>query len=68
MQKCLRKVIIRTMYGRHKQDDPGEARKEMVRKDLQGRDIRDPGVLKVMGELAREEFVPGKYRSQAYSD
>ncbi|MHC4636914.1 MAG: protein-L-isoaspartate(D-aspartate) O-methyltransferase [Planctomycetota bacterium] len=46
----------------------GDLRKEMVRNDLRGRDIREPGVLKVMGELAREEFVPGNYRSQAYAD
>ena len=40
----------------------------MVRRDLMERDITDPEVLAVMGEIRREEFVLEKYRSQAYAD
>jgi len=40
----------------------------MVKNDLQGRDITDPDVLRVMAEIPREKFVPEAYRSQAYSD
>ena len=40
----------------------------MVRGDLMGRDITNPDVLKAMGEIRREEFVPETYQSQAYAD
>jgi protein-L-isoaspartate(D-aspartate) O-methyltransferase len=40
----------------------------MLKWDLTGRGITDPGVLKVMMEIRREEFVPGAYQSQAYAD
>ncbi len=40
----------------------------MLRWDLKGRDITDPDVLRVMGEVRREEFVPEAYQSQAYAD
>jgi protein-L-isoaspartate(D-aspartate) O-methyltransferase len=45
-----------------------EARRRMVKNDLQGRDITDPDVLRVMAEIPRELFVPEAYRTQAYSD
>jgi len=41
---------------------------QMVRGDLMGRDITNPDVLKAMGEIRREEFVPETYQSQAYAD
>jgi len=44
------------------------ARERMLERDLRGRGISDPAVLKVMGELAREQFVLKGYRSQAYAD
>jgi protein-L-isoaspartate(D-aspartate) O-methyltransferase len=40
----------------------------MVSNDLQGRDITDPDVLRVMSEIQRERFVPEAYQSQAYAD
>jgi len=40
----------------------------MLRRDLKGRDIRDPRVLAVMTKVPREEFVPESHRDQAYSD
>jgi protein-L-isoaspartate(D-aspartate) O-methyltransferase len=49
-------------------DTFARARQQMVKLDLQGRDITDPDVLRVMAEIPREEFVPLSYRSQAYSD
>ncbi len=45
-----------------------DARRQMVEYDLKGRGISDAGVLKAMGELRREEFVPEQYRSQSYAD
>ncbi|MHC4115661.1 MAG: protein-L-isoaspartate O-methyltransferase family protein, partial [Planctomycetota bacterium] len=45
-----------------------KARKRMVDNDLKGRGITDSGVLEVMGEFGREEFVPEAYKSQAYAD
>jgi protein-L-isoaspartate(D-aspartate) O-methyltransferase len=44
------------------------ARREMVAKQLWDRDITDPRVLRVMGEVARERFVPAELRKQAYED
>ncbi|HLB75112.1 MAG TPA: protein-L-isoaspartate(D-aspartate) O-methyltransferase [Sedimentisphaerales bacterium] len=44
------------------------ARRQMLERHLKGRDITDPRVLKVMGEVPREEFVSRSYLSQAYSD
>jgi protein-L-isoaspartate(D-aspartate) O-methyltransferase len=43
-------------------------RKKMVEKDLKGRDITDPKVLKVMGTVKREYFVPKSRRKEAYAD
>ena len=50
------------------QENFEQIRKQMVKLDLQGRDISDPDVLKVMAEIPREEFVPNQYRFEAYSD
>ena len=44
------------------------ARRQMLDYDLIGRGITDAEVLRVMGEIHREEFVPQAYRSQAYAD
>ena len=43
-------------------------RATMVHDHLMGRDITDCGVLEVMSEIRREEFMPEKYSSQAYAD
>ncbi len=40
----------------------------MVETQLTRRDIRDPGVLRAMGEVPREEFVPPGRRGSAYED
>lgn len=44
------------------------ARKRMLAYDLMGRDITDPSVLRVMGEIQRQDFVPAAYQAQAYED
>ena len=56
------------MHSRETEDKFARVRGQMVVCDLKGRDITDPGVLRVMGEIRREEFVPQTYRSQAYAD
>ncbi|MCJ7693386.1 MAG: protein-L-isoaspartate(D-aspartate) O-methyltransferase [Sedimentisphaerales bacterium] len=56
------------MYNGKKDDRLTIERRRMVRCDLKGRDITDPGVLKVMGEIRREDFMLGSYRSKAYVD
>lgn len=43
-------------------------RANMVRDHLVGRDITDPAVLDVIGQVPRELFVPEKYEGEAYSD
>jgi protein-L-isoaspartate(D-aspartate) O-methyltransferase len=50
------------------QDKFALARRQMVLRDLKGRGILDDAVLRVMGKIRREEFVPEKYQDQAYSD
>lgn len=48
--------------------DPASRRAEMVRRHLAGRDITDPDVLRAMGTVPRERFVPASERSHAYAD
>ena len=43
-------------------------REQMVKRQLQARDIDDPRVLKVMGDVPRHRFVPASQISQAYDD
>jgi protein-L-isoaspartate(D-aspartate) O-methyltransferase len=40
----------------------------MVERQLRRRDISDERVLRAMGEVPREAFVPDRYRSRAYAD
>jgi len=44
------------------------ARENMVRTQLVPRGIRDPGVLRVMGEVPRERFIPPMMKPHAYED
>ncbi len=48
--------------------DFSKLRRQMISSQLQERDIVDPRVLKVMGEVPREEFVSREYQDQAYED
>jgi protein-L-isoaspartate(D-aspartate) O-methyltransferase len=43
-------------------------RRTMVERQLRGRGIRDARVLRAMGEIPREEFVPPDLRVMAYGD
>ena len=45
-----------------------DERREMVGRQLRRRGIRDEGVLRAMGEIPREDFVPLEYRVLAYKD
>jgi len=56
------------MHSKTNAERLARAREQMVRYDLKDRDITDPDVLRVLGQIQREEFVPQAYRSQAYSD
>ena len=56
------------MHSREKKDRFAGVRERMLKWDLAGRDITDPAVLKVMGQVRREEFVPQAYQWQAYAD
>lgn len=44
------------------------AREQMVERQLRGRDIRDPAVLRAMASVPRHRFVSAALASQAYSD
>jgi len=54
----------------HSAEDPKftNARKQMVEKDLRGRDITDPKVLEVMSRIPRHLFVDPSLQNQAYAD
>ena len=56
------------MQTNEAEDKFASARRQMLEYDLKGRDIADPGVLKVMAEIRRQEFIPPSYRFQAYAD
>jgi protein-L-isoaspartate(D-aspartate) O-methyltransferase len=43
-------------------------RRDMVRDQLEGRGIRDERVLRAIGRVAREEFVPPDWTEDAYED
>jgi protein-L-isoaspartate(D-aspartate) O-methyltransferase len=43
-------------------------RAAMVTEQLAGRDITDPAVLRVMGQVPREEFLSAEYRYATYED
>lgn len=45
-----------------------EARQDMVERQLAARGIKEAAVLRAMGEVPREAFVPPKLRSFAYAD
>ncbi len=55
-------------HGRPLPDRFSELRAEMVTSQLSRRDITDPAVLLVMGEVPRHLFVPDKWREFAYAD
>ncbi len=48
--------------------DYAAAREKMLRDHIYARGVRDPLVLKAMGAVHREAFVPAEYRDHAYSD
>ena len=56
------------MDGFKNRDRFARARERMLKLDLEGRDITDLYVLKVMAQIPREEFIPEPYKSQAYAD
>ncbi len=56
------------MISRESPDRFAKVREHMLGWDLKGRGINNPDVLRLMEEVRREEFVPGQYQSQAYSD
>jgi protein-L-isoaspartate(D-aspartate) O-methyltransferase len=51
-------------------EDPAlaRARQQMVERQLRGRDIRDPAVLRAMGSVPRHRFVPPELVGEAYGD
>jgi protein-L-isoaspartate(D-aspartate) O-methyltransferase len=68
LQKRGFEGIIRGMIAGPENNAFARQRERMVEKDLKGRGISEPSVLSAVGRLAREDFVPESYRSQAYAD
>jgi protein-L-isoaspartate(D-aspartate) O-methyltransferase len=62
---CRQEIVPQLEPGK----DPFFAERErMVERQLAGRDIVDPDVLRVMRQVPRHLFVPEKYREYAYAD
>ena len=57
-----------TANGSSSESNQAEARRTMVRTQLQRRDITDTRVLQAMAEVPRHLFVPQEWRHKAYSD
>jgi len=68
LQNPGQNVIITAMDDGETEDRFAGVREHMLQWDLMGRDITNADVLKVMGEIRREEFVPETHKSQAYND
>lgn len=68
LQNLVNKVIIIAMAEANEKDIFSQQRQQMVRLHLKGRDIRDSAVLKVMGQISREDFIGPQYKSNAYAD
>ncbi len=56
------------MHKENEKDKFDDLRRDMVCTQLKLRGISDPAVLKVMGEIPREAFVPAEYIDHAYDD
>ena len=56
------------MFAGHQADPHAFARQRMVQEQLRARGIRDERVLSAMLHVPRHEFVPERYRDQAYDD
>jgi len=56
------------MQEPNEKDKFARARAVMVQKQLKGRDIIDLAVLKAMGEVPREKFIPAEHIGEAYYD
>lgn len=51
------------------QSDPFTAKRQvMIERDIKGRNITDPAVLKAMGKIPRHLFVDKQFQEQAYED
>ena len=56
------------LQSRSEAQDFGSLRKLMVERQLKGRDIQDPKVLKAMASVPRHRFVPEDLQGMAYND
>ena len=65
---CLAGFSLFALNGEAQQDPFEEARKLMVRQQIESRDIRSKPVLDAMRAVPRHRFVPADYRKEAYRD
>ena len=56
------------MCGSSNQDWLAKARRRMLNRDLKGRGITNPAVLRAMAEIPREEFVSQAHKAHSYAD
>jgi protein-L-isoaspartate(D-aspartate) O-methyltransferase len=55
-------------WDKPRSDELAEQRREMVRRQIEARGVKDPQVLAAMRDVPRHWFVPDNMRSMAYAD
>ena len=68
MHNIDNEAIIIVMTEANEKDIFAQQRRQMVRLHLKGRNIVDPAVLRVMGQIRRQVFIPPQNSPQAYTD
>jgi protein-L-isoaspartate(D-aspartate) O-methyltransferase len=68
MRSVVAGILLLTAARCAAHEDYAQARRRMVREQLEARDIDAPRVLEAMGRVPRERFVPAVLRPSAYAD
>ncbi|MBT8261592.1 MAG: protein-L-isoaspartate(D-aspartate) O-methyltransferase [Bacteroidia bacterium] len=68
MKKIITFIVCFVYMTGFAQDDFAEERKQMVKTQLEARDITDPATLQAMLKVPRHLFVPEKIKKYAYRD
>jgi len=65
---CMTICMYTSVAQAQKTESFFTARQQMIERQLKGRDITNPAVLRAMAEVPRHHFVPASLQSMAYTD
>jgi protein-L-isoaspartate(D-aspartate) O-methyltransferase len=68
ISSCLFALVLLFETNSIAEDQYVLKRQQMVERDIRGRGVRDPSVLRAMGKVPRHLFVDASYRNRAYGD